>query len=80
MQEQDSGLLPAHVLVDSDNLDAGETQSLEDTLQLALEHGEVAIHHGPIVWGMGAGPEENVAQYGPYAVRKGCRGPKLGFS
>src|SRR5262245_23197554 len=46
MQEQDPRLLARHVLVNRDDVDTRTAQCAKHSLELRLEHGEVAIHHG----------------------------------
>src|SRR5438105_8927609 len=49
VQEEHPRLLVRHVLVDGDDVDAAGAQRLEHLLQLALDHGEVAIDNRAIV-------------------------------
>ena len=43
MKEDDPRLLPRHVVMDRDHLDAASPQRLQDRLQLAFDHREVAV-------------------------------------
>src|SRR5206468_1602697 len=44
VEEYGPGLLPGHVVVDGDDLDAGRAERLQHALELSLSHREIPVH------------------------------------